>query len=71
VFFVSATIDQTMRQIFGIEPSVETRLWEKYSSSTYTLISKLDITDAGLYSGEVILIEQRLPDGNWPRSATK
>jgi hypothetical protein len=62
-----------MRQIFEIDSSAETRLWNKYTSNSYEQLCKPDISvqDAGLYSGQVILIEQKLPDGKWARTARK
>ena len=62
-----------MRQIFDLDSKSETRLWNKYTSSTYEQLTKPDISvqDAGLYSGQIILIEQKQPDGKWPRTAKK
>jgi len=34
-FHFSATIESKMREIFEIESSDETRLWNKYTSNTY------------------------------------
>lgn len=31
-----------MREIFGIEASAETRLWNKYTSNTYEQLAKPD-----------------------------
>ena len=71
--FVPGSIEMKMRQIFQIDRSVETRLWNKYTSNTYEQLCKPDISvqDAGLYSGQVILIEQKLSDGNWLRTVKK
>ena len=56
-----------MRQIFEIDSKTEIRLWSKYTNSTYEQLTKPDISvqDAGLYSDQVIVIEQQLPDGKW------
>ena len=33
-----------MREIFDIPESVETRLWNKYTSNTYEQLGKMDIS---------------------------
>jgi len=64
-------IQSVMRQEFGIPETAETRLWNKYTSNTYEQLSRLDNTvqDAGLFSGQLIIIEQKNEDGTWPRQA--
>lgn len=44
-----------MRRVFDIAEEVETRVWTKYMSNTYDLVSNLEHTvqDAGLYHGQV------------------
>lgn len=44
-----------MRRVFNIPEEVETRVWTKYMSNTYDLLSNLEYTvqDAGLYHGQV------------------
>ena len=44
-----------MKEIFEIPAEAETRLWNKYMSSSYELLSNLEQTvqDAGLYQGQV------------------
>ncbi|NWV01188.1 UBP4 hydrolase, partial [Upupa epops] len=63
-----ATIEKEMRKLFNIPPEKETRLWNRYMSNTYEQLSTLDSTvqDAGLYHGQVILIEVKNEDGTWP-----
>ncbi|XP_054072623.1 ubiquitin carboxyl-terminal hydrolase 4 isoform X3 [Rissa tridactyla] len=63
-----ATIEKEMRKLFNIPAEKETRLWNRYTSNTYEQLSKLDSTvqDAGLYQGQVILIEVKNEDGTWP-----
>ncbi|NXW41002.1 UBP4 hydrolase, partial [Nyctiprogne leucopyga] len=63
-----ATIEKEMRKLFNIPAEKETRLWNKYMSNTYVQLSKLDSTlqDAGLYHGQVVLIEVENEDGTWP-----
>ncbi|KFQ25939.1 Ubiquitin carboxyl-terminal hydrolase 4, partial [Merops nubicus] len=62
-----ATIEKEMRKLFNIPAEKETRLWNRYMN-TYEQLSKLDSTvqDAGLYQGQVVLIEVRNDDGTWP-----
>uniref|UniRef100_A0A8C2YMQ1 Ubiquitin carboxyl-terminal hydrolase n=1 Tax=Chinchilla lanigera TaxID=34839 RepID=A0A8C2YMQ1_CHILA len=64
-----ATIEKEMRKLFNIPAERETRLWNKYMSNTYEQLSKLDntIQDAGLYQGQVLIIEPQNEDGTWPR----
>ncbi|KAM6387377.1 ubiquitin carboxyl-terminal hydrolase 4 isoform 2-T2 [Pluvialis apricaria] len=63
-----ATIEKEMRKLFNIPAEKETRLWNRYTSNTYEQLSKLDSTvqDAGLYQGQVVLIEAKNEDGTWP-----
>lgn len=44
-----------MRRVFNIAEEVETRVWTKYMSNAYDLLSNLEYTvqDAGLYQGQV------------------
>ncbi|XP_013412555.1 ubiquitin carboxyl-terminal hydrolase 15 isoform X3 [Lingula anatina] len=62
-------IEKEMRRIFSITDDKEVRLWNKYMSNTYEHLNKPDNTvqDAGLYSGQVIVVEQQNEDGTWPR----
>lgn len=48
-----------MRRIFSIPEDAEVRLWNRYMSNTYELLSKKDVTlqDAGLYQGQVELVK--------------
>ncbi|KAI2644215.1 Ubiquitin carboxyl-terminal hydrolase 15 [Labeo rohita] len=52
--------------------NVETRLWNKYMSNTFEPLNKPDSTiqDAGLYQGQVLVIEQKNEDGTWPRGSS-
>merc|ERR1711892_123280 len=60
-----------MREEFSIAIEADTRLWNKYTSNTYEQLSRLDNTvqDAGLFSGQLIIIEIKNEDGSWPRQA--
>uniref|UniRef100_A0A8C2KZK5 Ubiquitin carboxyl-terminal hydrolase n=1 Tax=Cyprinus carpio TaxID=7962 RepID=A0A8C2KZK5_CYPCA len=58
-----------MRTLFDIPSEKEIRLWNKYMSNTYEQLNKLDSTvqDAGLFQGQVLVIEKKNEDGTWPR----
>ncbi|KAL0978331.1 hypothetical protein UPYG_G00169110 [Umbra pygmaea] len=66
------TIEKEMRTLFEIPSCEETRLWNKYMSNTYEQLNKLDSTvqDAGLFQGQVLVIERKNEDGTWPRQAS-
>uniref|UniRef100_A0A3P9IM91 Ubiquitin carboxyl-terminal hydrolase 15 n=1 Tax=Oryzias latipes TaxID=8090 RepID=A0A3P9IM91_ORYLA len=65
-------IEKEMRELFSIPDEKETRLWNRYMSNTFEPLSKPDSTiqDAGLYQGQVLVIEQKNEDGTWPRGST-
>ncbi|XP_035243957.1 ubiquitin carboxyl-terminal hydrolase 4-like isoform X1 [Anguilla anguilla] len=65
------TIEKEMRSLFNIPREKETRLWNKYMSNTYEQLNKPDSTvqDAGLFQGQVLVIERKNQDGTWPRQA--
>ncbi|XP_072341135.1 ubiquitin carboxyl-terminal hydrolase 15-like isoform X7 [Scyliorhinus torazame] len=62
-------IEKEMRKLFSIPDEKEIRLWNKYMSNTFEPLNKPDSTiqDAGLYQGQVLVIEQKNEDGTWPR----
>ncbi|ROL53954.1 Ubiquitin carboxyl-terminal hydrolase 15 [Anabarilius grahami] len=66
------TIEREMRKLFSIPDEKETRLWNKYMSNTFEPLNKPDSTiqDAGLYQGQVLVIEQKNEDGSWPRGSS-
>ncbi|KAI1905461.1 hypothetical protein AGOR_G00016430 [Albula goreensis] len=66
------TIEKEMRKLFRIPDEKETRLWNKYMSNTFEPLSKLSSTvqDAGLFHGQVLVIEQKNEDGTWPRGSS-
>ncbi|XP_041747245.2 ubiquitin carboxyl-terminal hydrolase 4 [Coregonus clupeaformis] len=66
------TIEREMRSLFEIPTGKETRLWNKYMSNTYEQLNKPDSTvqDAGLFQGQVLVIECKNEDGTWPRQAS-
>uniref|UniRef100_A0A7N6B9W6 Ubiquitin carboxyl-terminal hydrolase n=1 Tax=Anabas testudineus TaxID=64144 RepID=A0A7N6B9W6_ANATE len=65
-------IEKEMRKLFNITDEKETRLWNRYMSNTFEPLNKPDSTiqDAGLYQGQVLVIEQKNDDGTWPRGST-
>uniref|UniRef100_A0A8C7ZLX3 Ubiquitin carboxyl-terminal hydrolase n=1 Tax=Oryzias sinensis TaxID=183150 RepID=A0A8C7ZLX3_9TELE len=65
-------IEKEMRELFSIPDEKETRLWNRYMSNTFEPLNKPDSTiqDAGLYQGQVLVIEQKNEDGSWPRGST-
>uniref|UniRef100_A0A671TUP5 Ubiquitin carboxyl-terminal hydrolase n=1 Tax=Sparus aurata TaxID=8175 RepID=A0A671TUP5_SPAAU len=58
-------IEKEMRKLFSIPDEKETRLWNRYMSNTFEPLNKPDSTiqDAGLYQGQVLVIEQKNEDG--------
>ncbi|KAL8591401.1 hypothetical protein ACOMHN_022207 [Nucella lapillus] len=64
-------LEQQMRGVFHIEEKREVRLWNRYMSNTYEQLNKRDHTlqDAGLYQGQVIVVEKKNEDGTWQRQA--
>ncbi|XP_064822279.1 ubiquitin carboxyl-terminal hydrolase 4-like [Oncorhynchus masou masou] len=66
------TIEKEMRSLFEIPTGKEIRLWNKYMSNTYEQLNKPDSTvqDAGLFQGQVLVIERKNEDGTWPRQAS-
>ncbi|KAL5013386.1 hypothetical protein ScPMuIL_007656 [Solemya velum] len=66
-------LEKDMRTLFTIAEDKEVRLWNRYMSNTYEHLSKPENTlqDAGLFQGQVIVIEQKNDDGTWPRHAKR
>ncbi|CAH3164466.1 unnamed protein product [Porites evermanni] len=58
-----------MKKVFNITEDTETRLWNKYMSNSCELLPNMEQTvqDAGLYQGQVLIIEKKNEDGTWPR----
>ncbi|XP_071952506.1 uncharacterized protein [Antedon mediterranea] len=63
------TIENVMRETFDIPDKSEARIGNTYMSDTYEQLAKKDNTvqDAGLYQGQVLIVEQKNNDGSWPR----
>lgn len=61
-------IEREMRDLFNVAPDKETRLWNRFSSNTFEPLRdrKCTVQDAGLFQGQVILIEEQNNDGTWP-----
>jgi len=59
------------RRLFNITEGREVRLWNRYSGDTYELITgdsaTTTVQDAGLFPGQLILVEPQNKDGSWPR----
>ena len=62
-----------MRQLFNVPDGKQVRMWINYQSNTYEHLSKLDneVQNAGLYHGQVIVIEPQNDDGTWPRQSNR
>ena len=66
-------IEKEMRLLFNIHDDKDVRLWNKYMTNTYEHLDKPENTlqDAGLYQGQMIVIEQKNDDGSWPRQTKR
>ena len=66
-----ADVVAACRDVFSINEDIDVRLWYKYSANTYEMLPDLDKTvlDAGLFQGQLLLIEPKNSDGTWPRIA--
>ena len=52
---LTAYLESAMREVFEIPSSTDCRVWHRYMTHTYELLSRSDqsLQDAGLYSGQV------------------
>ncbi|KAH3786792.1 hypothetical protein DPMN_164902 [Dreissena polymorpha] len=59
-----------MRREFNINKDKEVRLWNRYMTNMYEPLDKKETTlqDAGLNTGQIVVIEQKNDDGTWPRA---
>ncbi|XP_028401307.1 ubiquitin carboxyl-terminal hydrolase 15-like [Dendronephthya gigantea] len=66
-------VESVMKNIFEVADEKETRIWNKYMSNTYELLSKKEqtIQDCGLYNGQVVVLEVKKDDGSWTREVPK
>jgi ubiquitin carboxyl-terminal hydrolase 4/11/15 len=64
-----AIVVQEMKKLFDVQDGQEVFLWSKYMSSSYEALDKMDMTlsDSGIYTGQVLVLEVRNKDGSWPR----
>ncbi|XP_046852979.1 ubiquitin carboxyl-terminal hydrolase 4-like [Xenia sp. Carnegie-2017] len=66
-------VETTMRKKFDISEDKDTRLWNKYMSNTYELLSRKDqtIQDCGLYNGQLVVLEEKNEDGSWTKDVNR
>ncbi|XP_064488064.1 ubiquitin carboxyl-terminal hydrolase 15-like isoform X2 [Ornithodoros turicata] len=64
-------VEKEARALFKVPPEKESRLWNRCGSNMYDLLEDRTRTvqDAGLYQGQVLVIEVRNDDGTWPRQS--
>ena len=57
-----------LRTVFTVADNREVRIWHKYMSKQHELLPKWELTirDSGLFSGQVIVVEEKNADGTWP-----
>ena len=76
VFFLFRPPDAVagvMRRQFGYEANAPVRLWVKFTSNTFEQLAQMERTvqDAGLFTGQLIVVEKQNEDGSWPRDENK
>ena len=51
----TAVLEQSLRELYEVDSSTECRVWHRYMTHTYELLSKTDqsLQDGGLYNGQV------------------
>ena len=69
IFVIIEELEKAMRQEFNVAEEKEVRLWNRYMTNMYEQLNKKENTlqDAGLYSGQIVVLEQKNEDGTWPR----
>jgi len=62
-----------MRKQFGYDANAPVRLWVKFTSNTFDQLAQMEQTvqDAGLFTGQLIVVEKQNEDGSWPRDENK
>jgi len=62
-----------MKKVFNIPQDTETRVWKKFISHSWELLTKLEqmVREACPLPGQVLLIEQKNDDGTWPVKSAK
>lgn len=65
-----ADLEEQLKEVFSVAKDAECRVWHRYMTNTYELLSNSSQTlqDAGLYNGQTIVLEMKKEDGNWPRN---
>ena len=58
-----------MRELFGARGDRDSRVWNRYTTNTYEQLADREatISSAGLYVGQIIVLEVQNEDGSWPR----
>ena len=69
ILLFTEELEKAMRQEFNVAEEKEVRLWNRYMTNMYEQLNKKENTlqDAGLYSGQIVVLEQKNEDGTWPR----
>ena len=64
-----ATILIEARKMFKTEETKSSRLWAKFSTNVHETLFNLEETleDAGIFTGQTIMMEVQNEDGTWPR----
>ncbi|XP_064399096.1 ubiquitin carboxyl-terminal hydrolase 4-like [Halichondria panicea] len=67
-----ADLEAAIQGEFQIPSDTECRVWHRYMTHTYELLSNPDqsLQDAGLYNGQTIVLEKKNEDGSWPRATS-
>ena len=63
------TLEKFIREVFNIESTKRSRLYNRYMTYIYGLIQdmSLEAHEIGLFDGQCILLEMQNEDGTWPR----
>ena len=63
------TLDKLIRQVFNVESTKHTRIYNRYMTYTYDLIQDLNLEahSVGILDGQCVLLEVQNRDGTWPR----
>ena len=69
ILLIIEELEKAMRLEFNVAEEKEVRLWNRYMTNMYEQLNKKENTlqDAGLYSGQIVVLEQKNEDGTWPR----
>lgn len=66
-----ACLELEMRRLFNIGQSRSVRLWNRYTTNMYELMTRSTdtLSDVGLYQRQMVILEVQNTDGSWPRVA--